>query len=103
MRRTTLILAVLLTLGTVADSAEAGYPRRPAAPSAARGNGVWQKRDGWGGYGWYSIYGDFVGTDGYTYTATRYRGMPGNPGGWYLGPGRFGPFGASGYGVNGRP
>jgi hypothetical protein len=83
MLRAALVLASLLALGTSAAPTEAA-PRRAAGPSAARSDGVWQKRDGRLGYGWYSIYGDFVGTDGYTYTATRYYGGPGNPRGWFL-------------------
>lgn len=84
MRRVAFLLATAFVLATFAPSAEAAP--RPARPSKAKSDGVWHKGDGWGGYGWYSIYGDFVGTDGYTYIANRYRGMPGNPRGWFLGP-----------------
>jgi hypothetical protein len=89
MRRVALVLVTWLALAGIAAPAEAASrPARPARPSAARSDGVWQKRDGWGGYGWYSIYGDFVGTDGYTYIGSRYRGGPGGGRGWFLmGPG----------------
>ena len=91
MRPAAFALAALLTIAAITAPAEAGTPRRPARPSAARSDGVWHKGDGRLGYGWYSIYGDFVGTDGYTYTAPRYWGGPGNPRGWILG----GPTGAA--------
>jgi hypothetical protein len=95
VRPVALILVTLLTLEIFAVPADAGRPARPAGPSAARSDGVWQKRDGRLGYGWYSIYGDFVGTDGYTYTATPYRPGPANSRGWFLwGPG---PSGATGF------
>jgi hypothetical protein len=94
MHRAAIVLVSLLAIGTSTPLAEAA-PRRAAGPSAARSDGVWQKRDGRLGYGWYSIYGDFVGTDGYTYTATRYNGGPGNSRGWFLmGPG---PSSATGF------
>jgi hypothetical protein len=87
MLRIALILAAGVLLALI-DDTFAAAPRRPAAPSAARSDGVWHKRDGRLGYGWYSIYGDFVGTDGYTYYAPRYRSGPGGTRGWILtGPG----------------
>jgi hypothetical protein len=83
MRRVAFLLATWFTLSSVAAPTEAAP--RPARPSKAKSDGVWYKGDGWGGYGWYSIYGDFVGTDGYTYIANRYP-SPANPRGWFLGP-----------------
>jgi hypothetical protein len=92
MRRVALVLVTLCVLAAVAAPTEAAP--RPARPSKAKTDGVWYKRDGWLGYGWYSIYGDYRGSDGYTYIRNRYP-SPANPGGWFIGA--F-PIQQSGYG-----
>jgi hypothetical protein len=60
-----------LELSTASDSAAAA-PR--SSWNRTSSDGVWQKRYGWGGYGRYSIYGDFVGNDGYTWINYGNRG-----------------------------
>lgn len=88
MRRIALALVTLFIFAIAAIPADAA-PRTPR-PSAAKSDGVWHKGYGWGGYGWYSIYGDFVGTDGYTSIGMRYRsnylGVPGYSRSWFLSP-----------------
>jgi hypothetical protein len=86
MQRIALVVVAWFGLCAIAIPTDAAP--RPARPSAARSDGVWYKGDGRLGYGWYSIYGDFVGTDGYTYIARRPR-SPGNPFGLYIGPGSY--------------
>ena len=86
MRGLASAFVAVLVLVVTATPTEAAP--RPARASAARSDGLWHKGDGRLGYGWYSIYGDFVGTDGYTYTARRPR-SPANPFGLTISPGPF--------------
>ncbi|HEX3870259.1 MAG TPA: hypothetical protein VHV77_07485, partial [Pirellulales bacterium] len=53
-------------------AASAAPPRYP--PNRTNGDGVWQKRYGPAGFGWYSIYGDFVGYNGYSWFNYGYPG-----------------------------
>lgn len=86
MRCLLLASIVVLALGAAADSAHGGWrtygtANRTSRPSQdqSRGdqvgwrtygvanktspNGVWQRGYGRMGYGWYSVYGDYVGSD----------------------------------------
>jgi hypothetical protein len=70
-------VVALLGLSAAADTADAGR-RNSSAPSSG-GNGVWQKGYGWAGYGWYNIYGGYVGYDGYSTTRAGYPRIYGSP------------------------
>lgn len=64
MRRIVFALMALLALSAVAATAQAA--RRYTGSSSRNSDGVWQKTYGWGGYGWYSVNGDYIGYDGYS-------------------------------------
>ena len=62
MRRLLLASIAALVLGMAADSAHADW-RTYGAANRTSPDGVWQRGYGRMGYGWYSVYGDYVGSD----------------------------------------
>lgn len=95
MRCLLLASILVLALGTAADSAQRGWrsyrtanqSSRPAQGQTRGGqvdwrtygvankispDGVWQRGYGRMGYGWYSVYGDYVGSD-YSWINYGYR------------------------------
>jgi hypothetical protein len=62
MRRLWLAPIAVLALGLAADSAHAGW-RTYGTANRTSPDGVWQRGYGRMGYGWYSVYGDYVGSD----------------------------------------
>jgi hypothetical protein len=77
MRRFVLALVAVLAFSAVADAANFG--RRNYNSNGTGGNGVWHKGYGWAGYGWYNVYGDYVGTDGYSAIKAGSRGIGQGP------------------------
>ena len=68
MRRLLLTSIVVLALGAEPDSARAGW-RTYGTANRTSPNGVWQRGYGRMGYGWYSAYGDYIGSD---YSSIRF-------------------------------
>lgn len=62
MRRLMLASIAVFALGAAADSAQGDW-RRYGVPNRTSSDGVWQRGYGRMGYGWYSVYGDYVGAD----------------------------------------
>lgn len=71
MHRLLLASIAVLALGLAAGSADAGWRTYGAVNRTSR-DGVWQRGYGPMGYGWYSIYGDYVGPD-YSSRGSGYR------------------------------
>ena len=76
MRRLLLASIAVLALGLAADSAHADW-RTYGAVNRVSPDGVWQRGYGRMGYGWYSVYGDYVGSD-YSTIGFGYRSGPWN-------------------------
>ena len=68
MRCLRLAAIVVLALGAAAEGAGGGW-RNYGAVNRTSPDGVWQRGYGRMGYGWYSVYGDYVGAD---YSSMRY-------------------------------
>jgi hypothetical protein len=62
MRALLLASIVVLALGAAAGSARGDW-RTYGVANRVSPNGVWQRGYGRMGYGWYSVYGDYVGSD----------------------------------------
>lgn len=82
MRSLLLASIVTLALGAVADSARGDWRtfgtargdwRTYGTANKVSSNGVWQRGYGRMGYGWYSVYGDYVGNDYSWYSYYPYR------------------------------
>jgi hypothetical protein len=74
MRCLLLASIVVLALGAAADSAHGGW-RTYGTANRTSPNGVWQRGYGRMGYGWYSAYGDYIGSD-YSSIGFGYRNRP---------------------------
>jgi hypothetical protein len=73
-----------MALWSIAASVHAGRRNFNDTPRRSS-DGVWQKGYGPLGYGWYNVYGDYVGYDGYRAMGIGTRGYPGRS------PACFGP------------
>ncbi|HVX13698.1 MAG TPA: hypothetical protein VHC22_21125 [Pirellulales bacterium] len=71
MRCLLLASIVVLALGAAADTAHGDWRTYGAVNKTSR-DGVWQRGYGRMGYGWYSVYGDYVGSD-YSWINYGYR------------------------------
>jgi hypothetical protein len=62
MHRLMLASIAVLALGAAADRAHAGW-RTYGTANRTSPDGLWQRGYGRMGYGWYSAYGDYAGSD----------------------------------------